>query len=44
MVRLEDFKDGGGGIGDVLLIYIIEGRPRSNGVVGEGGGGNDGGL
>ena len=44
MVGLEDFKDGGGGIGDVLLINVIEGRPGSDRDVGEGRGGNDGGL
>ena len=44
MVRVEDFKDGSSGIGNVLLIYIIKGRPGSNGDVGEGGGGDDGGL
>ena len=44
MVRLEDFEDGGGGVGDVLLIYVIEGRPRSDGDVGEGRGGDDSGL
>jgi len=44
VVRLEDFKDGGGGISDVLLIYVIKGRPRSDGDMGEGGGGDDGGL
>ena len=44
MVRLEDFKDSGGGVSDVLLIYVIEGQPRSNRDVGEGGGGDDGGL
>jgi len=25
VVRLEDFKDGGGSVGDVLLIYVIKG-------------------
>ena len=44
MVRLEDFEDSSGGVGDVLLIYVIEGQPGSNGDVGEGRGGNDGGL
>ena len=44
MVRLEDFEDSGSGVSDVLLIYVIEGRPRSDGDVGEGGGGDDGGL
>ena len=41
---MEDFEDGSGGVGDVLLIYVIEGRPRSDGDMGEGGGGDDGGL
>jgi len=44
VVRLEDFKDSSGGIGDVLLIDVIEGRPGSNGDVGKGRGGNDSGL
>jgi len=44
VVRLEDFEDSGSSICDVLLIYVIEGRPRSDGDVGEGGGGDDGGL
>jgi len=44
MVGLKDFKDGSGSVGDVLLIYVIEGRPRSDGDVGEGGGGDDSGL
>jgi len=41
---LKDFEDGSSGVGDVLLIYIIEGRPRSDGDMGEGGGGDNGGL
>jgi len=44
VVRLENFKDSGGSVSDVLLIYVIEGRPRSDGDVGEGGGGDNGGL
>jgi len=44
VVRLEDFEDSGGGVGDVLLIYVIEGRPGSNRDVGEGRGGDNGGL
>jgi len=44
VVGLEDFKDGGGSVGDVLLVYIIKGRPRGDGDVGEGGGGNNGGF
>ena len=43
-VRVEDFKDSGGGVGNVLLIYIIKGRPRSDRDLGKGGGGDDGGL
>jgi len=44
MVRLEDFEDGSGGVSGVLLIYIIKGRPRGDGVVGEGGGDDGSGL
>jgi len=44
VVRLEDFEDHGGGIGNVLLIYVIEGRPGSDGEVGEGRGGDNSGL
>jgi len=44
VVRLEDLKDSGGGVGDILLIYVIKGRPGSNGDVGEGGGDDSGGL
>ena len=44
MVGLKNFEDGGGGVGDVLLVYIIKGRPRGDRDVGEGGGGNDSGL
>jgi len=44
VVGLKDFKDGGGGVGDILLIYVIEGRPRGDRDMGEGGGGDDGGL
>ena len=43
-VRIENFKDGGGGVGDVLLINVIKSRPRSDGDLGKGGGGDDGGL
>ena len=43
-VRIENLKDCGGSVGDILLINIIKGRPRSNRDLGEGGGGNDGGL
>ena len=41
---LEDFNDGGSGVSDVLLVYVIKGRPRGNGDVGEGRGDNGGGL
>ena len=44
VVRLEDFENSGGGVGDVLLRDIIEGQPGSDRDVGEGGGGDDGGL
>ena len=44
VVRLEDFEDGGGSVSDVLLVYVIKGQPRGNRDVGEGRGGNDGGL
>ena len=44
MVRLENFEDSSGGIGDVLLIYVIEGRPRSDGDMEEGRGDDSGGL
>ena len=43
-VQIENLKDCGSGVGDVLLINIIKGRPRSNGDLGEGRGGDDGGL
>jgi len=41
---LEDLKDGGSGVRNVLLIDVIKGGPGGDGDVGEGGGGNDGGL
>ena len=41
---LEDLKDGGSGVHNVLLIDVIKGGPGGDGDVGEGGGGNDGGL
>jgi len=44
MVGLKNFEDGGSGVGDVLLVYIIKGRPRGDGDVGKSGGGDDGGL
>ena len=43
-VRIEDFEDCGGSVGDVLLVNVIKGRPGSDGDLGEGGGGDDGGL
>jgi len=44
VVILENFKDGGGSVGDVLLVYIIKGQPGGNGDVGEGGGRDDSGF
>jgi len=44
VVGLKDFKDGGGGVGNVLLIYVIKGGPGGDRDVGKGGGGDDGGL
>jgi len=41
---LKDLKDGGSGIRNVLLIDVVKGGPGSNGDMGEGGGGDDGGL
>jgi len=41
---LEDLKDGGSGVRNVLLVDVIKGRPGSDGDVREGGGGDDGGL
>jgi len=41
---LEDLKDGGGGICNVLLVDVIKGRPGGNGDVGKGRGGNGSGL
>jgi len=41
---LEDLKDGGGGVRNVLLVDVIKGRPGGNRDVGEGGRGNNGGL
>ena len=43
-VRVKDFKDCGGGVGNVLLIDVIKGRPGGNRDLGKGGGGDDGGL
>jgi len=44
VVRLEDFKDGSGSVGDILLVYVIKGRPRGDGDVGEGRGGDNSGF
>jgi len=44
VVRLEDFEDSGGGVGDILLIYVIKGQPGSDRDVGEGRGDDGGGL
>ena len=41
---LKDLKDGGGGVRNVLLIDIIKGRPGGDQDMGEGGGGDNGGL
>ena len=41
---LEDLKDGGSGVRNVLLVDVIKGRPGGDGDVREGGGGDDGGL
>jgi len=41
---LEDLKDGGGGVCNVLLIDVIKGGPGGDRDVGESRGGNDGGL
>ena len=41
---LEDLKDGGGGVHNVLLVDVIKGGPGGDGDVGEGGGGGDSGL
>ena len=44
VVQLEDFKDGSSSVGDILLVYVIKGQPGSDRDVGEGRGGDDGGL
>ena len=41
---LEDLKDGGGGVRNVLLVDVIKGGPGGDRDVGEGRGGDDGGL
>jgi len=44
VVGLENFKDGSSSVRNVLLIDIVKGGPESDRDVGEGGGGDDGGL
>jgi len=41
---LEDLKDGGSGVHNVLLVDVIKGGPGGDGDMREGGGGDDGGL
>ena len=41
---LEDLKNCGGGICNVLLVDVIKGRPGGDGDVGKGRGDGDGGL
>ena len=41
---VEDLKDGGSGVRNVLLVDVIKGGPGGDGDVGKGGGGDDGGL
>ena len=41
---LKDFKDGSSGVHNVLLVDVIKGRPGGDRDVGEGRGGDDGGL
>jgi len=41
---LEDLKDGGGGVRNVLLVDVIKGGPGGDRDVRKGRGGNDGGL
>jgi len=41
---LEDLEDGGSGIRNVLLVNVIKGGPGGDRDMGEGRGGNDGGL
>ena len=36
-VRVENLKDGGGGVSDVLLVDVIKGRPGSDRDLGKGG-------
>ena len=44
IVAIEDLKDGSSGVGEVLLIYVVNSRPGRDRELGEGGGGDDGGL
>ena len=44
MRALEDLKDGGGGVCNILLVNVIKGGPGGDGDVGEGRGGDDSGL
>jgi len=44
VVRLEDFEDSGGSVGNILLIDVVKGGPGSDRDMGEGRGGDDGGL
>jgi len=41
---LDDLKDGSSGVRNVLLVDVIKGGPGGDRDVGEGGGGDDGGL
>jgi len=41
---LEDLKDGGSGVRNILLIDVVKGGPGGDGNMGEGGGGDNGGL
>ena len=43
-VQIENLEDSGSGIGDILLVNVIKGRPGSDRDLGKGGGGDDGGL
>jgi len=43
-VTVQYLKDGGGGIGEVLLVDVVNGRPGGDGDLEESGGGDDGGF
>ena len=43
-VRIENLKDSGGSIGDVLLVNVVKGQPGSDRDLGKGRGGDDSGL